>query len=32
MEQNREPRNIPTLIYGQLIYSEEDKNIQWRKE
>ena len=31
MEQNREPRNRPG-IYGQLIYSKGDKNIQCEKD
>ena len=31
MEQNREPRNKPTLN-GQLIYNKGGKNIQWRKD
>ena len=30
MEQNREPRN-KHKSYGQLIYNERSKNIQWRK-
>lgn len=28
VEQNREPMNNPTLIYGQLIYEKEGKNTQ----
>ena len=31
VEQNREPRNKPT-IYNQLIFNKEGKNIQWRKD
>ena len=30
MEQNREPRNGPT-VYGQLIFDKAGKNIQWNK-
>lgn len=30
MEQNREPRNKPTL-HGQLIWNKGGKNIQWEK-
>ena len=31
MEQNREPRNGPTM-YGQLIFDKAGKNIQWNKD
>ena len=32
MEQNRQPRNKPTHLYGQLIFYKEGRNIQWRKK
>ena len=31
MEQNTEPRNKPTIIYGQLIVDKRGKNMQWEK-
>ena len=31
MEQNRKPRNKPTIIY-QLIFDKEGKDIQWEKD
>ena len=32
IEQNREPRNKPTNVYGQLIYHKDGKNIQQEKD
>ena len=29
---NREPRNIPLHIYGQLIYDRGAKNVIWRQD
>ena len=31
-EQNREPRNKPTHLYGQLIFDKGGKKIQWGKD
>ena len=31
-QQNREPRNKPMHVYGQLVYNKEAKNKKWSKD